>query len=140
MDEFVEADFSDDIANADIITPALYDDRTHLSDELSPDSGSLILLEENADSEVYIKCVVEVSDEDKLHDLRARYIAYDGPEDFDQFLYANVQDEPEYHLVSCRVGTKEFPVEYELEMDGRISFSVFRVVDGSFKQGAEFER
>lgn len=139
MDDFAEADFSDEVASADVIIPALYDDRTHCSDEFSPEDGSLIILEENADSEVFLKCVVEISDEAQLNDLRARCIAFDGPEDFDQFLYENIQDEPEYHLVSFVVGTKEFPVEYELEMDGKISIQAFRVVDGAFVQDDEFE-
>lgn len=139
MDEFVEADFSDEVASADVIIPAIYDDRTYCSDELSPEDGSLIILEENANSEIFMKCVVEVSDEAQLNDLRARCVAFDGPEDFDQFLYENIQDEPEYHIVSFTVGAKEFPLEYELEMDGKITVQAFRVVDGAFVQDHEFE-
>lgn len=139
MDEFAEADFSDEVASADVIIPALYNDRTYCSDELSPEDGSLIILEENANSKIIMKCVVEVSDEAQLNDLRARCVAFDGPEDFDQFLYENIQDEPEYHLVSLTVGEEQYPFEFELEMDGKIMVKAFRVIDGSFEQDDDFD-
>lgn len=139
MEEFAEADFCGPASSADVIIPALYDDRAYYSDKFSPEEGSLIILEENADSEGVMRCVVEISDEAQLNDLRARCISFDGPEDFDQFLYENIQDEPEYHLVSLTVETKEFPVEYELEMDGHVTVKAFKVVDGSFEQDDDFD-
>jgi hypothetical protein len=134
MDEFAEADFSDEVASADVVIPALDDDRVYYSDEFSVEEGSVIILEENAGSEVFMSCIVEISDEAQLSDLRARFIAFDGPDDFDQFLYENIQDDPEYHLIGINMGLKEFSVEYELEMDGLIEVKAFTFVDGAFEE------
>jgi hypothetical protein len=134
MDELLENGFFGFTEGGEVLVPALIDDQKYLSDEITIPDEAVLVLEENPHSDVVMSCIIDLNDDGALADIRACCVTYDGPGDLDQFLYENISGEPEYDLRSFYVDGREFLVNYELEMEGRIQFKTFRFREGSFEQ------